>query len=214
VLVEPAVDAVGARAPLLPLAVKLGVRPQLAGPALGLPVDPPLAATEVRQSAGGDVDPRECGQGVHHSSPGRVLQVQVAAVRLGQAVPGAEAVDVQADVEGRTERLGAGAGRHQQRMRHLGAGEGGEHPRLPPHRLVAAGRLVQRRAAQHVPPVPAREREQHVLGTAGQQLRVDQRTRSDVLLVQPAAQGVEVDGGLSGRGSARRPRPRCPARRR
>ena len=78
-------------------------------------------------------------------------------------------------------------------MRHVGAGEGGEDPRLAPHRLVAVRPLVRRRPAQHELAVAPTEPHEHVLRATGDQLDVGDRAVAEVAVVHPLEDPVEVD---------------------
>ena len=176
------------------VAGQLRVPVELLAPATHLALCPAVRPTEVGQAHGHMVDAGQRGDCVGHRQAHRVLPRRVVVGRR-QAERGVEPVDRLHQVERRPDDVGVGLGGDQPRMRHGGAGERGQHPRLAAHGLVAVGPLVHRRAAQHVGATGPGEPQQHVLGSAGDQLQPGEVPLAEATRVHPPAQDGQVDAG-------------------
>ena len=117
-----------------------------------------------------------------------------------------KAVDRLHQVEGRPDHGLVRTGGDQAGMRHVGAGESGEHPRLAPHGLVGIVAQVAWRPAQDIGPAGPLELQQQVLRPAGQGLGPFDRSRAETLAVHPGLEDGQVDhprpGGLRRRRGA------------
>ena len=170
-----------------------GVAVELPAPARDLALEIALGPSEVPEPDRDGVDLAERRDGVDECHAHAPPDPRIGGVQRGKTRRRVEAAHRLHQREAGTEDRGVRARGDEERVRHLRAAQGAEHPRLAAHRLVAVLALVEGRPPENVGTAGPLEAQQDVLCPASEQLVPLDRSAREPLRVHPLREPLEID---------------------